>query len=184
MAGINKRDREQAIREQLLADVKEDFFTILSITGNVKSALLYAGIPQSSHRQLLVTSDEYRNKLLEAKASHRIKYYVNVMDEGYHRAVEGETEKYYDKDGNVIREKRVYSDSLLKFLMEQIPGMKRTTGNDGVGEGEGGTGDMHGLNDHVENGDKVDRMDIMRNLSDEQLEQLEAIGKDLEEKLK
>ena len=93
---------------------KQTFLDELARTGIVADALRKAGISRPSvhlwRRDDQQFSDAYDAALEDAGDA--------LEKEARRRAIEGTTRKRYDKEGNLIAEEIVYSDSLMALLLK------------------------------------------------------------------
>lgn len=90
------------------------FLEAFEATGLVIEAAQRAGVARSTVYKHRAEDEEFATAWQELEDD-----VVERMEaEAKRRAVEGVPRKSYDKDGNLIREEQVYSDTLLIFLLK------------------------------------------------------------------
>lgn len=93
--------------------VREIWLATFRDTGNIRLACEAAGVSRS-------TVDRYRREdssFAEAWAQAEEDAADHLEDAAYKRAVDGVSRRRYDKDGNLVAEEQVYSDTLLLALL-------------------------------------------------------------------
>lgn len=92
---------------------RQTFLDEIERTGIVADALRAAGVAYTTYRKWL--EDElFAEAFEDAKASA-----ADALErEARRRAIEGVRRTRYDKDGNLIAEEQVYSDSLMALLLK------------------------------------------------------------------
>ncbi len=120
MAEPKKRRRLKA-PVAFTAEVKESFLESLAEQGIVRTAAATAGVVEETIRRHQNEDPEFKAAVEAAKAE----YLRGLRTEARRRAVEGTvTEEHFDAEGNLVRVKRSYSDSLLaKLLVRHDPDM-------------------------------------------------------------
>lgn len=90
------------------------FFAAFEDSGLVTEACRRAGVGRSTVYDRRHNDEQFAERWadLEEEVTERMEV------EAKRRAVEGVERRSYDKDGNLIREEQVYSDTLLIFLLK------------------------------------------------------------------
>lgn len=97
------------------AERQEQFLRLMEDSGEVTACAAAVGV----HRQTVYGAMQRDPAFKERVEIARMKLGQKALARAKHLAIDGVLETTYDKDGNVIKERRVYSTRLLLRLMER-----------------------------------------------------------------
>lgn len=95
---------------------KEAFLTAFAQCGSITKSAKAAGCCRQCHYRWMEEDPEYPRRFSDAAEEAT----EALEDEARRRAVEGVERKRYNKDGDLISEETVYSDTLLIFLLNGL----------------------------------------------------------------
>jgi len=99
--------------QPLSKDQRDDCIKEYARTGLWIHSCHRAGASQKAFNELRKVDPVFSFQVQEAKRL----YNESLEGEAHRRAMEGEVEQRFDKQGNVVSERKVYSDRMLEVLM-------------------------------------------------------------------